>query len=309
MNLDRLQCFIETVRCGTITEAAHKLYIAQPNLSRQISLLEEELGYKLFVREHRRLKLTPAGEYLFDQIQDIPDRLTHACRQAGEISRQAQVVLNVGLLESEQLIPSVVERFQAFQAEHPEISISFERGDFNTLRSGLQTGQFDFIFTFIFEAEEMDQVDYHVVLKQLPVLAISAAHPLAQKEDLTLSDLNNTPMLLLDSRNSTASHRISEETYMGSGFKPSIIRYTHSSEQLLLLVEIGAGATVVDENSRLRLSPNVRTYPLPSATRYPYLCLAWKNSVPLSPAKQAFIDTMRQDAETSPAARQHPALK
>ena len=292
MNLERLQCFIETVRCGTITEAAHKLYMAQPNLSRQISLLEEELGYKLFVREHRRLKLTSAGAYLFDEIQDIPDRLTRACRQAGELSRQAQTVITIGLMESEQLLPALVDRFHQFQERHPEITISFERGDFEALRQGLQNDQLDFIFTFAFEAEAMEDVNYHIMLRQKPALAISVKHPLAQKDELTFADLKDVPFVALNSRQSAESYRISAETYAEAGFKPNIIRYTYSSEQLLLLVEIGAGATVVDENSRISSSPNVRIYPIPNASRNPDLCLAWKSNKALRPAKALFIQEM-----------------
>jgi len=292
MNVDRLQCFIETVRCGTITEAAHKLYMAQPNLSRQISLLEEELGYKLFIREHRRLKLTPAGSYFFDEIQDIPDRLTYACRRAGDISRQSQTVITIGLMESEQLLPSLVDRFHQFQELYPDITISFERGDFEALRQGLKNDQLDFIFTFAFEAATMDDVDYHIVVRQKPVLAISTKHPLAKKDKRSFADLKDVPFVALNSRQSAESYRISSETYAEAGFTPNIIRYTHSSEQLLLLVEIGAGATVVDENSRISSSPNVRIYPLPNASRNPDLCLAWKCNKAFSHAKSLFIDEM-----------------
>jgi len=295
MNLDRLRCFVETVRCGTITEAARRLYIAQPNLSRQIALLEEELGYKLFFREHRRLRLTPAGSYLFDAVQDIPDRLAGACSRAGEISRREQGVINIGLMESEQLVPSLVDKFQQFQQENPEIIINFERGDFDALREGLQNGRLDFIFTFSFEAEAMENVSCHIVLKQLPALVISAKHPLAQKDELTLEDLNDVPFVALHSQQSAVSYQIATETYAMAGFEPVNIRYTDSSEQLLLLVEIGAGATVVDENSRISSSPNVRVYPVRNASRNPDLCLVWKNSEELSKAKALFVDTMTKD--------------
>ena len=295
MDLDRLNCFIETVRCGTVTEAAHKLYIAQPNLSRQISLLEEELGYKLFTREHRRLTLTPAGEYLFNHICHIPQELEYACRQAGEIARQAQTVFSIGLLESEQLLPSMVKKFQRFQQAHPEISISFQRMDFESLRQGLTSGQLDFVFTLLFEAESMENVGYEIVQHQNLVLAISATHPLAQRESLTLKELGDLPFLLLNSRRSAASYKASSDTFADADFAPNIVRYTHSSEQLLLLVEIGAGAAVVDENSRLRSSPNVKTFPLPPTTQDPHLCLVWRSDTAMKPEAQDFIQVMTDE--------------
>ena len=292
MNLDRIRCFIAVVRYGTLTEAAHKLYMAQPNLSRQISLLEEELGYPLFLREHRRMYLTPAGSYLFDAVQHIPEQLDHAVRQAGAIARQQCISLSVGLISGEQLTAQLIEKFRQFQAEHPTCSLQLEREDFDSLRQGLLNGRFDFILTFEFEAKALPETEYEILLRQTTALAISSAHPLARRDTLSLSDLGQMPIVALDARQSALSHQMRSASYEEAGVTPNIVRYVPSSEQLLLAVETGIGAAIVDQNSRIGLSPNVRLYPLPATTHDPNLCIAWRKNT-LGTMQQQFLAAIR----------------
>ena len=71
MRLEALKNFITVVECGTITEAARKICIAQPALSNQIRGLEEELGVQLFHRTPRSMELTEAGRILYRHSRSI----------------------------------------------------------------------------------------------------------------------------------------------------------------------------------------------------------------------------------------------
>ena len=71
MRLEALKNFITVVECGTITEAARKICIAQPALSNQIRGLEEELGVQLFHRPPRSMELTEAGRILYRHSRSI----------------------------------------------------------------------------------------------------------------------------------------------------------------------------------------------------------------------------------------------
>lgn len=67
MNIRVLRYFIEIVREGNISHAAHRLHVSQPALSRQIMELETMLGVTLFERGHRQIKLTEEGYYLYER--------------------------------------------------------------------------------------------------------------------------------------------------------------------------------------------------------------------------------------------------
>lgn len=78
MDIKQIRYFVTAVRCGSITTAAHKLRVAQPALSRQIRLLEEDLGANLLLRTSKGVALTPAGQALFDHAEEILQRVTTA---------------------------------------------------------------------------------------------------------------------------------------------------------------------------------------------------------------------------------------
>ena len=61
MTLQQLRYVVETEECGSISDAAERLFIAQPSLSKSIRLLEEELGFALFVRDRKGVQATPQG--------------------------------------------------------------------------------------------------------------------------------------------------------------------------------------------------------------------------------------------------------
>ena len=72
MDITKLQYFIAAAECGSFSETARRVYTSQPNISRQISSLEKDLGAKLFFRERNAVRLTRAGEYLYEQTKDMP---------------------------------------------------------------------------------------------------------------------------------------------------------------------------------------------------------------------------------------------
>jgi LysR family nitrogen assimilation transcriptional regulator len=86
MDLKRLRYFAEVARLENFSKASRQLYVAQPALSRQIRLLEGELGFELFQRHVRGAKLTPEGRTLFDRVEPLLrefEQLQHEVRGAG----------------------------------------------------------------------------------------------------------------------------------------------------------------------------------------------------------------------------------
>ena len=75
VNLLKIRYFVEAARCGSFSAAAAKLYTSQPNISKQIAQMEQELDYPLFVRDKRSVRLTAAGAFLYEHLKDMPERL------------------------------------------------------------------------------------------------------------------------------------------------------------------------------------------------------------------------------------------
>src|SRR5690554_6327514 len=100
MDIRQLRYFVTTAREGQVTRAARTLHIEQPPLSRQLKLLEEELGVRLFDRTGRGLKLTPAGERLRQMAELLLVQMDETIREVKEIGQGLKGVLSVGSVVS-----------------------------------------------------------------------------------------------------------------------------------------------------------------------------------------------------------------
>ena len=114
MELSTLKNFLEVVKCGNITHAAKKLSISQPSLSRQIMMLEEELGQKLFFRKHYRVELTDAGKALFERASEIVRLSDLAVSELAAKEKQVKGDLFIAFADGTftGTVPAVIDSFR-----------------------------------------------------------------------------------------------------------------------------------------------------------------------------------------------------
>jgi len=105
MNLRRLRLFLGTAAEGSISRAARDHGLAQPALTRQIQLLEAEIGAQLFERSPRGLRLTDTGQFLKDALELPLSEIETALRSARSFSTQVKASLTIGMP------PSISELF------------------------------------------------------------------------------------------------------------------------------------------------------------------------------------------------------
>lgn len=280
MNLMRIQYFVEVAKSENFSEAARKLYTSQPNLSRQIAVMEQELGFALFHRVGRSIYLTQAGQYLYEQFKDIPDLAANAIAHASALARGDVGDLRVGVLEGQEINNIFTERLRRISEERPDLSLQVERNSFSNLRNGLLQCRYDLIITLSFELEDLaaaEPVEHEILLPQSGSIAVSRKHPLADKEDLVLADLKNESFIAISQEESPAGYRQLIDQCAKAGFDPNITRQANTLESLLLCVEANMGITLLDCNTRLQHDNNVRIIPLPESDES-HLVAVWQSS-------------------------------
>ena len=99
MTTQQIRFFLAAAECLNFTEAAKRLFVAQSTLSKQIALLEDELGMKLFYRNNRTVGLTPAGVLLRGEMDRVRHRLTEAIDRARHVDQGLDGRLCVGVLD------------------------------------------------------------------------------------------------------------------------------------------------------------------------------------------------------------------
>lgn len=111
--------FWRPAECLNFTEAARRLYVTQPTLSKQIALIEDDLGFKLFVRSNRNVSLTPEGAFLYKRMRPAIDELDSSVLLARTAGRGEGGTLRVGCFETLIGNPTVLRSVPPFSSYVP----------------------------------------------------------------------------------------------------------------------------------------------------------------------------------------------
>ncbi len=268
MNLTKIRYFIEVARCGNFSEAARRLYTAQPNVSKQIAQLEQELDLTLFVRTKRSVQLTPAGQLLFDNLKDLPQQLEALFAEARELAHREEMRLNIGILEGQEVNSLLLTRLNLAQELMPNLELELERNSFSNLRSGLKNGNYDMIITLDFDVELESAFGVKKIAPQPPAIAINGDHPLAMETHLEMARLMGEDFVVISPQESPVGYERFILQCQKTGFTPNVVRQPRSLESLILCVEMGIGIALLNQNTRLSHDTNVRTVPIPGEDMY-----------------------------------------
>ena len=186
MELRELKYFLAVAREENITKAAELVNTTQPNLSRQMQKLEEEIGKPLFVRGSRRVTLTETGILLRKRAEEI----VHLCEKteceltckAGEISGEAYAV---------RLIAKAAKRTKELC---PRIDFNIFSGDGGIVSERLESGLLD--FGVLIDYADLSRYDYlRLPLKDTWGVLMKKDCALARKNAVTADDLRSVPLL------------------------------------------------------------------------------------------------------------------
>ena len=147
MDLTRLQYFVAVAEAGSLSRAAAALSMSQPALSRQVLLLEEELGQRMFDRTGRGVVLTPSGEALLAHARAVFARWEEARADMLDRQRSPRGRVTVGLPPRVAHVLTA-DLVQQFLARFPEASITVEEELSVRLRESLVAGRVDLAVLF-----------------------------------------------------------------------------------------------------------------------------------------------------------------
>lgn len=137
MDLGKIHYFIAAAELQNFTKAAKACHIAQTTMSKYITVLEQEMGCRLFLRAHRTARLTVQGERFYEGIKKIYEQYQDLCQ---EISRTGGSSLRIGMLTIDYEDFPVL---RSFELSHPDISVYFSFGEEAKLLADLQRRRLD----------------------------------------------------------------------------------------------------------------------------------------------------------------------
>ena len=263
MNTLQMQYLIALADHMSFTRAAGALFISQPTLSRQIELLEQELGFPLVQRGKKQISLTAAGQIMLDTARQMLRLLESGREQGLRISAGSAGFLRIGALDSiggHVLIPNLI---RPYREAWPDVELSLERHSFHTLRDRLELGSLDVTLTAAIDCENMNAVELHPFATFQKVLLMSRHHPLAGRTDLTPIQFKDELFLLPGEEDSPGRREALFATTEPYGFLPSRTRTTPNLESAFFSVAAGLGVMIVDMSTKYVQDPQCTYLPLP----------------------------------------------
>ena len=283
MELRHLRYFVAVGEEQHYGRAARRLRVAQPALSRQIQDLEEELGFKLFERLSRGVKLSEAGKLFLEDARRILQEVSEAAVRAGSVARGRSGTLRVGFTENASWRGVVPESFRRFRELQPSAELQLRPAASFELLDAIRSGRLDAGFVnFMPKADpELDQL---LVARQHVELAVPKGHPLTKVKKLSLRDLVEAPFVWFPRWPSPAFYdRMMRECYRGGLKSPRIVQEGVNEATILSLVSTGLGVGWVLGTARWRCPETVVVLPVVDLNLPLTLALAWRrdNASPL----------------------------
>lgn len=247
MELRQIRYFQCVARELSFTKAARLLHIAQPPLSRQIKMLEEELGVAVFERLGRGIQLTEAGRYFLDQTEKMTLRLEETVNATRRIGRNDRIWFGVGFVPSTLYghMPALIRQLREMNSQ-VEIGLV----EMTTLQQfdALKSGRIDIgVGRILLKDEEIERL----VLTDEPLaLALPVRHPLANRHSVKVSDILNEPLVLYPARPrpSFADHVLN--LFKQKGHSPVVAQEVNELQTAIGLVTAGIGVSIVPESVR-----------------------------------------------------------
>lgn len=288
MELRVLNYFVTVAQEGNMTRAAKKLLISQPALSRQISDLEAELGVKLFSRKSRRLALTPAGQYLLEQAQEILE-LTAKTKRNIEKDSFVSGDLTIAAGESSGM-QRVINVISDIIKEHPSVKIHLLSGDYSFAERKLNNGTVDFA-VIIGDVTLDNYASLTLPEKDTWGILLPSDDPLAKKTAIRPADLKGRT--LLNSQQAQKMHLF--QNWLGNYYDSVnfIGSYNLNFNGTLMVKNHAALMLTLDKLADTSKNSGI-TFRKLQPELHQAIKVVWKHGVNLSPIAELFLKLLQE---------------
>jgi LysR family cys regulon transcriptional activator len=243
MKLHQLRYLAAVAQSGlNITAAAHKLHTSQPGVSKQIKLLEDELGFQIFVREGRNLtRITPAGQQVIERALRILQEAQSIRDLSTELRDEGKGSLSIGTTHTQAryVLPDVIREFRG---RYPQVRLNLHQGTSEQIAEMVAGDRIDCAIATGSEALFTD-------LTLLPcyrwhrTVIVPRGHALASGGKLTLRALAAYP--LISYTFSFTGPSSLHEAFARAGLVPNVAITARDADVIQTYVRLGLGVGIV----------------------------------------------------------------
>jgi DNA-binding transcriptional LysR family regulator len=290
MEIKLLREFICLAEHLNFREAAKKLYIAQPVLSRHIIEMEKELDVQLFIRNKQSVKLTAIGHVALEEAKGIIRRYEEAMNKIQLAKSGLAGELKIGFLEA-----AVKEFFSSliinYRYDYPNIDLQMTQFNIGTLINAILEDKIDAGFTLSCNITKVPGIEWKKVYGDVFCVVLRSDHPLAKEEKISLRQLSEETFIIEES---SGVYDQLLNLFKESGFAPQTIPRSAFPENVLLMVETGLGVAILPRHLNIYKRPGVNFVELEGEGAAVDIVLAWKkdNTNPAIPILLSELESM-----------------
>jgi DNA-binding transcriptional LysR family regulator len=247
MDLRQLEILQAIAETGSFTASGRKLNVSQSAISRQILLLEEELGEPLFLRVGRQVRMTPAAESLVQLgqrvFQDVRDTVGAITDRTSEL--RGTLRLAGGMTVCLYVFPPLLKHLRRI---HPKLDVRLTVATAGESVQAIRAGRVD-AGLLTLPVEEADMVTVPVLREELLLIA-PPTHPIARRRRVAPRDIASQPFILFEM--GSATRRVIDRFLAAENIEPTIVMDTENVEIIKAMVKTGMGIGIVPYQSVAR---------------------------------------------------------
>ncbi|AKH19998.1 LysR family transcriptional regulator [Sedimenticola thiotaurini] len=243
MDINALKAFLAVAESTSFSLAAEQLHLTQPAVSKRVAALEDELNVRLFDRISRKISLTEAGRQLLPRARKIIYDLEDISRSISNLNGEISGKLTMGTSHHIGLrrLPPALKRYSR---RFPEVQLDIRFMDSETACSAVLQGDLELAIVTL-PTEPISNLTTQPIWDDPLLFVVSTEHPLAARQQVSLSDLTRHQAVLVGQ--GTYTQRILERALQPLNLKLDISMATNYFETLKMMVSIGLGWSLLPE--------------------------------------------------------------
>jgi len=291
MELRHLRYFVAVAEEENVSKAALKLHVSQPGVSRQIRDLEDEIGFQLFERSAKSVRLTAAGIVFLAEARSVLRRADEAVEKARTASAGSSGEIHIGYAPSltVQILPPALRRFQD---RFPQVRAILHDLSTEEMLARLGEQKLQVALTVRPVTKLLRGFQFEELARYAMRVAVAPGHELAKSETLTLEQMSRIPLVAYNRKDYPDYHTMLEKLFTPVGRKPRIAGEHDSVTSLIAAIESGHGYGLVPECLSCMVGPRLKLIPFKEAPPPIAVGAVWSKGPDTLLARQ-FIDAAK----------------
>lgn len=278
MEFRQLSYFIAVAETGSISAASRRVHVAQPALTRQVRLLEEDLGTRLLERHARGVSLTVAGQALFEEAVQLLDRRTRIRTRLTSLGQGLIGKVSLGVTVTHLWVPEVANLLRRYRDRYPRVAF-----EVLPLLSGpqlerLREGSLDAGILYLDSADQPG-LETRLLQHDHLMLAVPEASRWSFSPPRRLSELAEADFVWGFRSVSPVYYDRVMAHFARLDFEPRVVQYGADNITILSMVAAGLGVAIVPSASSAHPMPGIRFLQLAELTACDMpLWMAWRSN-------------------------------